>query len=52
MNEQEQTRDDTEQQFRRAMTQLVANAKWFNQFFDGIRQLYGITFDMLPAEFF
>jgi hypothetical protein len=28
------------------------NITWFNQFFDGIRQIYEFTFDLLPAEFF
>jgi len=28
------------------------NITWFNQFFDGIRQIYEFTVDLLPAEFF
>lgn len=39
MNDQDQSR-------------FVANAKWFNQFFDGIRQLYEIVVETLPTEFF
>lgn len=38
MDEQEQSR-------------FVANVKWFNQFFGGIRQLYGIVVETLPPGF-
>lgn len=33
-------------------SRFVANVKWFGQFFGGIRQLYGIVVESLPAEFF
>lgn len=33
-------------------SRFVANVKWFNQFFGGIRQLYGIVVETLPTGFF
>ncbi len=39
MNDQDQTR-------------FVSNIRWFNQFFAGIRQLYGIVIETLPSDFF
>jgi hypothetical protein len=31
---------------------ISASINWFNQFFDGIRQIYELIVDLLPAEFF
>lgn len=31
---------------------FVSNVHWFNQFFAGIRQLYGVIVENLPSEFF
>lgn len=39
MNEQDQAR-------------FVENAAWFNEFFGGLRQLYGIVVETLPVGFF
>lgn len=33
-------------------SRFLANVKWFDQFFSGIRQLYGIVVETLPTEFF
>jgi hypothetical protein len=33
-------------------SRFVANVGWFNRFFGGIRQLYEIVVETLPAEFF
>jgi hypothetical protein len=31
---------------------FTANIQWFNQFFDGIRNIYAIVTDLLPIEYF
>jgi hypothetical protein len=36
----------------RDKARISASITWFNQFFDGIRQLYEVIVDLLPAEFF
>ncbi len=33
-------------------SRLIANVKWFNDFFNGIRQLYEIVVETLPQDFF
>ena len=36
----------------RDKTRFHDNITWFNQFFDGMRQIYEYTVDQLPPEFF
>jgi hypothetical protein len=36
----------------RDKTRFHDNITWFNQFFDGLRQIYEHVVDLLPAEFF
>jgi hypothetical protein len=31
---------------------ISANIQWFNQFFDGMRNIYGMVLEQLPAEYF
>lgn len=33
-------------------SRFVANINWFNQFFDGIKQLFEMVIEMMPTEFF
>jgi hypothetical protein len=36
----------------RDKTRFEASMTWFNQFFDGLRQIYGYIPELLPADFF
>lgn len=33
------------------MSRFLANCQWFNQFFDGLRQFFGLIIKALPADF-